>query len=423
MPKLTKLAVDKAQPTDKDAFLWDSEVIGFGLKITKLGHKSFVFKYRTPEGLTKRLTIGTYSETMTVEQARKKAKECAVAVHDGRDPQGEKLSRRDSLTVAELLDAYQKSEAFLGKADSTRESDKGRILRHLKPLIGGEFVNQLTAEAVRKAHRDIKEGKTAVTVKTKTRGLARVKGGEGAANKSVMLLSAVYKWALDQTPPLADRNPVNMREAARSGSRERILQDAEEYQALFTTMTRLENEKILRHAVGDAIRLLALTGARRGEIINLLWRHVDLAAALITIPPALHKAGKKTGKPRYIGLANEAVEILARQPKGEADERVFKPSKGDGPIALNKPWRQIRKAAGLPDDLVLHGLRHSIGSQLAMAGGSAAELMETLGHSQMATTARYLHFAHRTRSTLAQRAASVAVAGLTHETSDETSGK
>jgi integrase len=65
--------------------------------------------------------------------------------------------------------------------------------------------------------------------------------------------------------------------------------------------------------------------------------------------------------------------------------------------------------------LGLHGLRHSIGTTLAMSGASAVELMELLGHKQIETTLRYVHFAERARSTLAERAAALATAGLKHD--------
>jgi site-specific recombinase XerD len=72
----------------------------------------------------------------------------------------------------------------------------------------------------------------------------------------------------------------------------------------------------------------------------------------------------------------------------------------------------VRAEAGLPANLGLHGLRHSIATHLAVAGASAVELMETLGHKQISTTLRYIHFAESARSTLAERAAAVAMAGL-----------
>ena len=164
--------------------------------------------------------------------------------------------------------------------------------------------------------------------------------------------------------------------------------------------------------VADAIRLIALTGCRRGEAAGLRWRHVDLKHGRIVLPPQSHKTGRKTGKPREIILPAEAQKIIARQPEGSPDDFVFAPARGDGAIALSKAWRKVRKEADLPPTLGLHGLRHSIASHLAMSGAQAPEIMTAMGHRQLSTVQRYIHFAQNAREVLAERAASVALAGM-----------
>ncbi|HKI63358.1 MAG TPA: Arm DNA-binding domain-containing protein, partial [Burkholderiales bacterium] len=89
MTRLTKSTVDAEQPGDDQRLIWDVELKGFGLKVFPSGTKTFVYQYRTPEGRTKRLTIGKHSKNLTADQARKLAKDKAHEVHAGRDPQGE----------------------------------------------------------------------------------------------------------------------------------------------------------------------------------------------------------------------------------------------------------------------------------------------------------------------------------------------
>jgi integrase len=416
MQKITKKTVDSEQPGDKEKFIWDSELKGFGLKVFPTGAKTFVYQYRTPEGRTRRYTIGKYSNTLTADQARKRAKEIEFEIRSGRDPMGEKQARRNALTVNELLDLYVKSEKFASNAETTQAVDRGRIDRHLRPLLGKEFADTLTDDQVLKAHRAIKDGKTAARVKTKARGLAKVTGGEGAANKSVLLLSAAYAWAMKNK--FVKSNPASKMHFGNSGVRDTILKGADEYGRLFATLQKMEDEKRIRQAAADAIRFIALTGARRGEVTGLRWQWVDLKNGLITLPPKAHKAGHRTGKPRIIALPSEARAIIARQPEGAPDTRVFRPAKGTGPLSLGKVWPTLRAEADLPANLGLHGLRHSIGTHLAMAGASAVELMETLGHKQITTTLRYIHFAEQARSTLAERAASIVTAGMTESKKD-----
>ena len=410
MSKLSKTEVDNLQPKIAEYFTWCEEPKGFGVKVFPSGVKSFVFQYRTQEGKTRRFTIGKKSDTLTVEQARKKAKELFFDVLSGKDPMGHKKNRREAITVEDLLTRYVASPTFEAKATTTKATDKGRIERHLIPLMGSNHADLVTADAIRKVQTAIAEGKTAGRFKTVSRGLAKVTGGQGTADKSVLILRAAYTWAISEGI-LAD-NPAATVKVAQPGQRETIMGGSDDYAQLFRTLSKMENEHRIRSTVADAIRLIALTGARRGEVVGLLWQYVDLKSGLITLPPKAHKTGSRTGKPRIIALPAEAQVIIARQAKGEPTDYVFMPTKGEGTLNIAKPWMDVRKEAGLPANLGLHGLRHSLASHLAMAGASAVELMEAMGHKQISTTQRYIHFAERSRSTLAERGASMAMAGM-----------
>src|SRR5690606_6286263 len=123
-----------------------------------------------------------------------------------------------------------------------------------------------------------------------------------------------------------------------SGTRDAILESVEDFRRLFAALDKLETERQIRSPAADAIRVIALTGARRGEIAGLRWQHVDLKRGLITLPPHAHKSGRKTGKPRIIGLPAAAQAIVARQPEGQPDDFVFSPAKGNGAMALSRVW-------------------------------------------------------------------------------------
>lgn len=409
MSKINKSFVADASTPEKDAFFWDDEIKGFGLKVSPSGSKAFVFQYRTKQGRSRRFTIGRYSDTLTADQARKRAKDLRRAVEDGGDPMNEKQVNRQAETLEEVFDRYLASAKFAEKADSTRATDRGRINRHLKPTIGRLYADDLTAEDVRKAFNHIRDGKTATNQKTGFRGRAIVRGGEGAARMSIRLLRAVLTWE----GYTGERNPANNVNVGSDGERDTVLETGEEYARLFETLTTMENEKRIRPAHADAIRIIALTGARRGEISALKWQHVDQKKALITLPPSQHKTGRKTGKPRIIGLPTAAVEIIARQPAGDPGDFVFSPSKGSGgAVTLSATWRKVRTEAKLPDGIGLHGLRHSLASHMAINGAQAAEIMTALGHRQLSTAQRYIHWAEDARKGLAERSAAHITAAM-----------
>lgn len=402
MPKITKRLVDATGPTEGRVYVWDDEIKGFGLQVLPSGMKSYVYQYRTPQGRTRRATIGKHSETLTAELARAQAKKMRRTVEAGGDPLGEEHAARDAPTVSKVLDLWIGSARFKERTTATQATDKGRVERHLKPTLGKIFVHKLTAENVRKAFASIRDGKTAVNEKTGPRGRAIVRGGEGAARMAIRVFRAAMNWAVSEG--LAAENPAKAVKIGNDRTREVVLEKAADYKDLFRTIDKMEIEKRLRSPVADAIRIIALTGARRGEIAGLRWSYVDLKNGVLVLPPSAHKTGKATGKPRIIGLPAAAQAIIAKQPEGKPDDFVFLPAKGEGAVSLSKPWRQIRAEAGLPDGIGLHGLRHSLASSMAMNGAQAAEIMTALGHRQLSTAQRYIHWAQDGRAALAEKA-------------------
>lgn len=403
MPKLTKSAVDAAKPHDRAYILWDAEIKGLGVLILPSGTKSYIFQYRNQYGISRRITIGRHGK-LTPDEARKAArKEAAAVTVDRRDVAAERKAKRNAKTAGDMFDAYLASAKYAQKAESTRLVDRGRIERHLRPLIGDKVLETIKPEDIRRMFTAIRDGRTASTIKTGPRGKAIVKGGEGTARMAVRLLKAIFRWAIQEG--ITSNNPadgIGAETIGTDGERD-VMLTADQYRAMFTALEKLESSREVRSETADAIRVIALTGARRGEIVNLIWKHVDLQRGIITLPPKGHKTGRKTGKSRLIALPAAAQAIIARQKQSGPDDLVFTPAWGEGVISLNKPWRLVRAAAGLPEDIGLHGLRHALASTMAVQGAQAAEIMAALGHRQLSTAQRYIHFAQDARVALLEK--------------------
>jgi integrase len=403
MPKITKRLVDSTAPRSKRFIVWDDAISGFGLLIQPTGVRSYCFQYRTAEGITRRLVLGRHG-VLTPDMARAKAQECRRKVEQGLDPAQDKRSRREALRVAELLNLYLASAKFAEKAESTQAIDRGRIARHLVPVFGGRIADKLSSEDIRRGFASIRSGKTAKTVKTGSRGLARVRGGEGAARMAIRLLKSVYSWGIGEK--LLKENPCSGVDIGRDGERTAVVESMEQYAEIFRAIDHLENIHQIRRPAADAVRVIMLTGARRGEIIRLRFRQLDLKNARAILDRRSHKTGKKTGKPRIIELPTTAQAVIARQPEREPDDFVFQPAHGKGPISLNKPWRVIRAEAKLPVNIVLHSLRHSLATLMAMSGHQAPDIMAILGHRDIRTSQKYIHIAEAQKRRLAEKATS-----------------
>jgi integrase len=132
--------------------------------------------------------------------------------------------------------------------------------------------------------------------------------------------------------------------------------------------------------------LLALTGARRSEILTLKWDYVDIGRGLINLPDS--KTGHKT-----INLNAQAIQILSKIPKIEGNPYVICGQKvGEHLVNLRKIWIKILALAKLKNAR-LHDLRHSFASMGVSEGLSLPVIGGLLGHNSPATTKKYAHLA------------------------------
>lgn len=413
MPKvasLSKTEVDNSLPQKARYIVWDSSLPGFGLIVQPSGVKSYCYQYRNVHNRSKRYLIGQHGsvwkggKSLTTKQARDCAIELAAMVLSGKDPQEEKQSLKEALTVSQVLDLYTDSAKFARKAETTKKTDKGRIERHIKPLLGNRIANSLTVEQIRKALSDIERGKTAKTIKTGPRGLARVTGGPGAARMAIRLLKSALKWAHQEAEIIEVNNSVKV-EVGQDGSKEIVL-NFNDYTRLFEALREMEERLEIRSPVANAIRIIAFSGSRRNEIAGVRWKHVDLKKGQIVYPPKEHKTGGKTNKPRIIRLNSEAQEIIGKQPYTFAEDYVFPPVSGAGPINLSKPWRKIRERAKINPEAGLHALRHSRATKMAEDGYQAADIMEVMGHRNLSTSQKYIHMSEQATSEVAESSSS-----------------
>lgn len=279
MSRLTKRIVDAAKPdAQRDVFIWDNELRGLGLRVKPNGKRSFFIQYRNRNGRSRRFTIGQYGR-LTPDEARRKAQKLLATVIDGADPAAQRAADRAAMTVAELCDEYfDKAERGLiitrrrkVKKASTLYTDRGRIERHIKPLIGRRTVMDLTSRDVNDFLQKVIAGKSAADVKTKKHGRAIVKGGRGTAARTLGLLGGILTYAVDAG--YRSDNPAT-RVARPADGKRKVHLTIEQYRLLGEALDAAEHNGNCWQAIA-AIRLIALTGCRRGEIEKLRWSEVD----------------------------------------------------------------------------------------------------------------------------------------------------
>jgi len=385
--RISKRSVDALQcPTSKDRdFLWDDALAGFGVAAFPTGRKVYVAQYRQ-NGRSRRANIGEHGR-LTPEQARSLAKSILGVVESGSDPIAERKAAREVRTFAAVAEDFIALYVATNCKPRTQIEYRRWLARHLLPALGPRRLTDIKRADIARLH-------------------AKLAATPVEANHVLALFRTVWNWAARRDEADSTANPSIGVDRYPEQGRERFL-TSDELARLGTALTEGETVGLpwevdetkpgAKHApkadnrrtVLDpfavaALRLLALTGARKREILDAQWSQVDLERGVIFL------ADSKTGrKPIYLSAAAQAV--LAGLARIEGNPHIIPGAKNGAPRAdLNKPWAAVIRAAGL-EGLRLHDLRHSFASVGAGGGMGLLIVGKLLGHSQAATTHRYAH--------------------------------
>ena len=385
MTRLTKRIVDATECDPRgDVFVWDGELPGFGLRVRPGGTKTYVLQYRTASR-QRRMTIGRVGP-LTPDEARKAALKLLARVAQGGDPSGERANERRAVTVKALCQKYL-ADAERGlvigrkgraKKSSTLVSDRGRINRHILPLLGNRRVTDLTSADIVRFIRDVSGGKTATVEKTVPHGKAVVRGGPGTAARTAGLLGGILSYAVAEA--VIALNPVHGVKRP-ADKRRNVRLAAGDYFKLGIALGEFaENSPMAVRAIW----LVALTGCRRGEIERLTWSEIDLHGKCLRLADS-----KEGASVRPLGSA--ALELLRHLTPSDNAEFVFPGSTGDAPyVGLPKVWTRIAERAGLAK-VTPHTLRHSFASVANDLGFTEPTIAAILGHAAGSVTGRYVH--------------------------------
>ncbi|MCH7643411.1 MAG: site-specific integrase [Myxococcales bacterium] len=358
MPRLTQKLVDSLRADERDRIIFDETIPGFGVRVFRSGRKSYMIQYRSKKR-TRRFTLGNCN-VLTPLAARKKAQSLLADVCDGKDPAQARLEGFAAPTVADLVERYLNVHAAKKKSG---DEDRRNLEKDVLPVLGRHLVEAVTCRDMDKLHAAIGE-RAPIT-----------------ANRVLAAASTMFGLAERWGMRAENSNPCRRIRRFRENHRERFLSE-HELARLGSAIREFESEGHAGAGVCAALRLLILTGARKGEIRNLEWSEVDLKVAVLR----LHDS--KTG-PKVIRLGAAAVEILAGLERKHT-VMVFPGTNGTKPIEISDAWRRVRARAGLAG-VRLHDLRHCFAS-VGINGGVNLEVIGALlGHTRSETTRRYAH--------------------------------
>jgi integrase len=338
----------------------DTNLDGFFIEILCSGTKNYYQRYRDGHKRQRQIKIGRVG-IVSFEEARKRAIQIKADVSLGRDPKQPQKELRSIPTLKEFV--YERYLPFVKQTKRSWKTDEAVIRRHLLPVLGRYYLDEITTSMIVKLMTDMRAA-----------GFAN-----GTCNRPVIFLRYMFNLACDWGIPRLERNPAKKVQLFEEVKRERYL-SGDEMRVLMEALKEDENQQAAK-----AIELLLLTGARRNEITQARWEHVNLAHKTMLVPLS------KSGKPRTISLNQAAVDLIYNLPsRGESDWLFPSPRTGKPCPALYYPWERVRKKAGLKG-VRLHDLRHSYASNLVNGGVSLYVVQQLLGHSNPSTTQRYAH--------------------------------
>ncbi len=362
---------------EKDTVYWDSYVTGFGVRVYPSGSKVYIAQARGPGG-PKRVTIGRHG-VINADEARRRAALVINRIKSGEEGVPKQTKPVPGPTVAEAAARYLAEYVEVRCKPHTAAMTRSLLGRRILPALGGTPLAVVERAQVAELHQSMHE-----TPPT--------------ANRTVGILSALYRYA-ERWGLIPEGAPNPCRAVVKFPKRqgERFLTD-EEFIRLGRTLDEVEKSKPKYANAVAAIRLLALTGCRKSEILTLRWENVALEEGELRLPDS------KTGA-RVISLPPQAVALLAALPREEGNPWVIRGRKpGVRLMNIYGVWHYVRARAGL-DDVRLHDLRHSFASRALALGESLPMIGRLLGHSRIETTARYAHLARDTAYEAAERVA------------------
>jgi integrase len=283
-------------------------------------------------------------------------------------------------TFADAVDEYLNwLERDRERKPSTMRDYRSIVRVHLLPSFGNLAIEDVTVEAVERFASTLASRKE-MTNRTRQKILTVLHG---------VMRRAQRVWKLP-------RNPVSGIEKPTQRLRSQIdVFSPEEIHALVRAAASEQDAAIYLTA--------AFTGLRRGELVPLRWRDVDFARRHLRVTASYTESGltsPKSGKVRAVPMAPLVAEALARladRGRSGDDDLVFPGTFGGylDASALYRRYKIALRAAGLRD-LRFHDLRHTFGTQvIGNPRVSILQLKEWMGHADIDTTMRYLHFAPR----------------------------
>ena len=381
MARLTDRGIEALKPRAVRYEVWDEARKGFGVRVTPRGAKSFVWVYHF-KGKPRRLTFGAYPR-LSLADAGVRLAQAQQLLGKGVDPGAqtvsEHLAARHAETIADLVEEYLARYARPRKRSAAEDE---RILRKdVLPRWETEKAAEITQRQVVKLLNEIVD-----------------RGAPIQANRTLAIVRRMFRFGVAQAI-IATSPCDNIEMPSAENQRERALDDRD-IKLLWDTLS----DGPLEPNVRLILRMMLVTGQRKGEVIDLHREEIDYDRGLWVLPAARSKNGRE----HLIPLSALARQVLVETAPGDngylfPSRRTGEPYRGQSIDHATRHLFDPRSApkqrsgqsialpplAGKMDRFVPHDLRRTVATRMRELGISRGDVKMVLNHVETDVTARY----------------------------------
>lgn len=350
-------------PHEKNLRFRCTEQTGFGIEVRPAG-KTYWLHYTKPDGQPGQIWIGGYND-VSFEAAKRKAKELRSQIVLGGNPAAAKAELKATITFKELARLHV--EHAKGHLRSHHCVEMSHRL-YWVPQFGKLRIDEITPQAIETYLAKLRERLSPASV-----------------DRLRLVLNRSFRLAQRWNLPGSDRNPVAAVARPKYDNKRTCLLTPKEVERLLA-----ECEKTTNPMLKSIVQLLLATAARKRELLNARWEHIDIGRAEWLIPHT------KNGHPRRVPLSKAAMAVIEALPRKEGCPWLIpNPATGKPFDNIKRAWKTATDAAGHPG-MHIHDLRHAAIGAMVNNGVGLLIAGKVAGHLRPESTARYAFIADTT---------------------------
>jgi integrase len=355
--------------------VFDQEQTGFAVNITHRGTMSYVMVYRDATGVQRQEKLARVGDvSANAARALAKARLAEVELSRGQSAR----TRRKSFPT---MDAFFFDTFFPAVKNTSRSyrSHASMYQNHIQPVFGKKRLDEVSGHDVVEFNTALRE-KLVAGGRWKTQPDARL--SDGSVKRILVLLRHIFNAAIRDKSNTLTENPSHALQLTTVRRVKGRFLTRSQLEALLMAASASDNESL-----ADILRVMGATGLRRENVLAMKWAWLDEARGTLTVPVEADKAKKGF----VLHLSAGVLKLLLDRRQAASGPWVFpNPTTGKPYTSCRSAWVTARNKANL-EGLRMHDLRHTYASMMLDSGADIVDVQQALGHTQLKTTAVYLH--------------------------------